>query len=258
MKIGIVGCGFVGSAIKNAYDVAGIETVVRDPNLGYDISYDELKKTDTIFVCVPSPKLETGECDTSILCQVMADLADYDKPIVSKVTAPPNVYRDLFDKYKNFIYSPEFLVAATAKEDYISSKFLILGGDEEVCATVKPLVCVALPEVTEVYNCKIEEASMIKYTINTFLATKVVFMNQLYQLLQFQDIDYDAVVKGVMFDERFGRSHTQVPGTDGQYGFGGACFPKDTDALAYFARNIACSPLTVLEEAININNQIRF
>jgi nucleotide sugar dehydrogenase len=232
--------------------------LIRDPYLGYDVSYDELKQADTIFICVPSPKSETGECDTRIMYEVMADLADYEKPIVSKVTAPPNVYRDLYDKYPNFIYSPEFLVAATAKEDYISSKSLILGGNKEVCTAVEPLVCAALPGVTEVYHCKIEEASMIKYTINTFLATKVVFMNQLYQMLQFQNIDYDAVVQGVKLDQRFGLSHTQVPGPDGQYGFGGACFPKDTAALAYFARNVADAPLTVLEEAININNQIRF
>lgn len=254
MSIGIVGCGFVGSAVKLAYDLIGTEVLVHDPAIGYNNTYEELLSAEVIFVCVPSPQREDGSCDTSILENVLTKLNDlgYTNPIISKVTAPPLVYRKLHEQYPNLVYAPEFLIAKNAKQDYIASEFLIVGGD--VIPASKALVSI-LPTLKFVKHTRlvtIEEASLIKYTINCFLATKVSFMNQVYEYCQANDIFYNRIADGVALDKRLGDTHLQVPGPDGKFGFGGACFPKDTSAMISFG-----DQFSVLEEVVNYNNRIR-
>ena len=78
---------------------------------------------------------------------------------------------------------------------------------------------------------------MIKYVTNCFLATKISFANEIYQICDKLRIDYDKVVEYATLDDRLGKTHWQVPGPDGRFGFGGACFPKDTSALARYAKN---------------------
>ena len=97
-----------------------------------------------------------------------------------------------------------------------------------------------------------KEASVIKYTINSFLATKVMFFNQIYQMSQDNNLDFNKIINAVGSDPRIGQSHTRVPGFDGKFGFGGACFPKDTLAFIEYNDN-----LTVLAEAVARNNEIR-
>ena len=102
----------------------------------------------------------------------------------------------------------------------------------------------------------IKEASIIKYTINSFLATKVIFMNEIEELCTSLGVSYDNVVTAVKLDKRMGFSHFQVPGPDGEYGFGGACFPKDTSALHHFAKQ-QCIEMNVLKSIIEKNNKLR-
>jgi UDPglucose 6-dehydrogenase len=97
---------------------------------------------------------------------------------------------------------------------------------------------------------------MAKYTINTFLATKVVWMNELYQLCDAMNIDYNKVVAMASADRRIGSSHLRVPGPDGSFGFGGACFPKDTVALLKYAESLNI-PLNVLDAAVKKNTLLR-
>ena len=75
------------------------------------------------------------------------------------------------------------------------------------------------------------EAEMSKYVRNCFLATKVSFFNEIYTICQASNINYDNMIEGVKCDHRIGDSHCQVPGSDGKYGFGGTCFPKDLNAF---------------------------
>ena len=98
---------------------------------------------------------------------------------------------------------------------------------------------------------------MAKYIINTFLATKVIFMNEMAQLAEASGLRWDTIRHLIALDERrFGNSHTQVPGPDGQYGFGGACFPKDTAALLRYADQLDI-PLNVLDAAVKKNTLLR-
>lgn len=250
MKIGIIGVGFVGRAILEAYKETESTVVCRDPAVGHNTSIEEIKTTDAVFVCVPSPPLNDGRCDISILESVLADLKDYTGVIISKVTAPPNEYTRLNKLYPQLVYSPEFLTAANAVEDYKNSKFVILGGDQEMCQRAFGAILIGLGMVTAKFT-DIASASLAKYTINCFLATKVAFMNEVYDVACASGIDYNGLVDLVTLDQRIGSSHMRVPGTDGR-GFGGACFPKDTRALVHYAHRIG-EDMTILEQAITSN-----
>ena len=100
----------------------------------------------------------------------------------------------------------------------------------------------------------LEEASIVKYTINTFLATKVTFFNQIYDLCQQYGANFNHVANAAGADSRIGLSHTKVPGFDGKRGFGGACFPKDCKAITDVAGE---SILSIVEATIKANNEYR-
>lgn len=254
MKVGIIGSGFVGGSVKNAYLLAGVETLVVDP-LYSSLTVADLTSCDSVFVCVPSPQSESGQCDTSIFDSVLDDLnsVGYKGPIISKCTIPPSHYKLKQLTTPNLIHAPEFLVAATAKEDYLKGKFAIIGGMEDHCKIAEKVIRVGQTKIETVHYCTIEEAAMVKYTINTFLATKVSFMNELYDFCESQGMSYVRVAKMLTVEPRLGNSHFAVPGPDGQRGFGGACFPKDTAALLFES----AGSMTVLKAAVEANKRVR-
>ena len=97
---------------------------------------------------------------------------------------------------------------------------------------------------------------MVKYFINTFLAVKVSFANEMKQICESAGLDYDDVRRLALFDNRIGKSHLMVPGPDGELGFGGTCFPKDINALISFAKENNIDPI-VLQAAWDKNLQVR-
>ena len=256
--VGFVGYGFVGSAVHNVYNDF-VETIIVDPGKGYTNTYKDLLKADGVFVCVPSPQGDDGSCDTSILEDVLENLHSigYSGVIISKVTAPPQVYARLQAKYKNLVHAPEFLTAANAVRDYASGSFAIIGGEVSAYRhEAERIIRVGLHDIRNVYHCSIEEASLTKYTINTFLATKVIFMNEIAKLAENLGCDYQKVALMVNADVRIGTSHMRVPGPDGAYGFGGMCFPKDTAALLKIAEQ-ANTDMMVLDAAVRKNTFLR-
>lgn len=256
MKIGLIGLGFVGSSVKNAYDVAGIETVCLDPGKGIVNPIEKILDTDAIFVAVPSPKNADGSCDTTILENILADLKSYQGVIISKVTAPPDVYKHLIKLYPNLVHAPEFLVASTAQQDYLDSEFAIVGGNVDYCKPALDIIKLGQTKISEYRFCSIEEASLSKYAINCFLSTKVIFMNQLKDIAEGSDADYNVIKDCIKLDKRLGNSHFDVPGPDGSLGFGGACFPKDTSSLNFYSKSID-KHFTLLDKVIEINNEIK-
>jgi UDPglucose 6-dehydrogenase len=114
----------------------------------------------------------------------------------------------------------------------------------------------SLPLCKDYLNTTITEASMVKYTTNCFLSIKVAFFNQLYDMCQANGADYDTVRQVLSFDNRIGHSHMQVPGPDGSRGFGGACFPKDTNAFVHYSDRLTKN-VSILESAIKYNKKVR-
>ena len=132
MRIGIIGCGFVGSAIAHAHQHD--EVIINDPKFPNSEPLSSFNNCDAIFICVPSPSKENGTCDTSILEGTLKNLLlvniNRPIPIISKVTAPPEEYARLQKIYPCLVHSPEFLTAKNAIIEYKYAKWCIVGGNE--------------------------------------------------------------------------------------------------------------------------------
>jgi UDPglucose 6-dehydrogenase len=260
-KVGIIGLGFVGSAINSSLEMMmHTRLTLVDPAKGYTDKIEDCIDCTGIFVCVPSPMGEDGSCDTSILESVLRQLKEigYNGVIISKCTAPPDVYERLNAEYPNLVHAPEFLTAANAVSDYANGSFAMIGGRVPAYQReAERIIRISQQHLGEhIIYCSIGEAALAKYTINSFLATKVIFMNEIYNLSQKLGLRYEVIAAMYTMDPRIGKSHTVVPGPDGAFGFGGACFPKDTAALLKIAEQHA-SDMMVLDAAVKKNTLLR-
>jgi len=258
-RMGIVGLGYVGMAIKLNIDFGWNNTVCIDPNNGHTGTYDELKDCSGVFICVPTPQDENGLCDSSILEDVLKQLSDikYQGVIISKCTATPDIYQRLNEQYPNLVHCPEFLTTANSSQDYANATWTIIGGEVRAWRhEAERIIKLTQQSLKTVKFCNIGEAALAKYAVNSFLATKVVFMNELYQLANKAGLNYDIVTNLVKQDERIGPTHMSVPGSDGVLGFGGKCFPKDTSTLLKYAEGLGVTPM-VLDAAIKKNTFLR-
>ena len=254
-KVAIIGHGFVGKAVDYGFSNPKVEKRIFDPK--YNTTSKDLQKLtewgpNITFICVPTPMGDNGDIDTSILDSVMDDIRDLKSLVVIKSTITPAV----IDKYRsnNIVYNPEFLTEKSACEQFVNPDFHIFGGTEEACAKLDDYYenySLCTPCMT--YYLNKAEASFVKYAINSFLATKVTFFNQLYDACNdYGQVNFNKIIKAVGADDRVSISHTKVPGFDGKQGYGGACFPKDTFAFSQFS-----DKLTLLKKAIEINNDYR-
>jgi UDPglucose 6-dehydrogenase len=253
-----VGKGIVGGAIANATGSSAVLLYIvdSDPEKGTH-TYEDLFECDGVFVCTPTPQSADGKCDTSILLSVLEKLKDYKGVIISKSTAPIDVYTKLGEEYPNLVHSPEFLTEANATQDYLDGTFAFIGGRIPAFQReAERLIRLGQSNLNIVAYCSIGEAALAKYTINTFLATKVSFMNEIFELANKSNCDFNTVMSLVKVDNRIGKSHMQVPGPDGKMGFGGMCFPKDTAALSKYAEEQGVT-LSVLNAAIKSNKSLR-
>lgn len=259
VSVAIVGLGIVGNAVAQAYahhKETHVYRIDKDTKKGPD-SYEDARLADGIFICVPSPSGHDGRYDISALESVLDKLEGYQGVIISKVTATPDVYRELGKRYPNLVHCPEFLTAANPVIDYTNSKFMILGGN--VLAYIREaerIIRWGGHDNIKFVHSSIDEAAMTKLLINSYLATKVVFMNEIFQLCQRNNIDYEVVSEMARLDPRIGNSHMMVPGPDGAYGFGGMCFPKDTSALSKYGEDTGAD-LSLLDTAIKKNTALR-
>lgn len=257
-KVGIVGLGFVGGAIRdNMTDSCDLVLVDSNPGKGNN-TYQDLYECEGIFVCVPTPQGTDGTCDTGALESVLEKLKEYRGVVISKCTAPPTTYEVLGKLYPTLVHAPEFLTAANAVKDYANGTFAIIGGTVSAYQReAERIIRLGQPNLGgQVHYCSLGEASLAKYTINCFMSTKVIFMNELYNLATASGLDFNKIAKMVKSDDRIGRSHMQVPGPDGYFGFGGACFPKDTSALLKYADSLGVD-MSVLSAAVKKNTLIR-
>ena len=258
MNIGIIGQGFVGSAIReglrNFYEIKAFDI---DPSKCWNInnrrSVDEVVSFgDIVFICVPTPMRKDGSCDTRVLESALdtayASLkkqfpdpvhSDFlksqknKKVFVIKSTIPPGSTELLSARYPriSLCFSPEFLTEANSFDDFKNQSRIIIGGSG--AKIVKRMFRKPFPKVPIIVT-KSKTAEMVKYFTNCFLASKVIFANQMYQICLDNSIDYDKVCEYVLHDTRIGKSHLAVPGPDGDLGFGGHCFPKDLAAMIMF------------------------
>jgi len=260
MRIGIIGFGYVGQAIGWSYQYKA-ELVIRDPKLVDSASLDQLASCDAIFVCVPSPSTEDGHCDTAILETTLKELlfVNINKqiPIISKVTAPPSVYARLQEEYPNLVYCPEFLTAANNVADYANSSYFVLGGNYDWCVKARDVIQLGVHLAHDKFTIiDIKTAAMYKYMMNSYLATKVTFMNDFKLLADAEGIEWTDLKYLSTADIRIGNTHMDVPGPDGQYGWGGGCFPKDVAAIIMEAIDLGVD-FKLLDRVETINKKHR-
>ena len=258
MNIVIAGYGFVGQAVHEALDRhSKVQLYIDDPAKDLDEA-DGLNQVDAVVVCVATPPNEDGSCDINNVIDVFEKYGGGSVKYLIKSAVDP-VFLKAFDQAGdyNITYSPEFLRGSHAHgkptDEFLNQTFAIYGGDD--CRWWDELFKAVLPNLEEVRYLTLEQAAFSKYLENTFLATKVTFFNEMYQiynLLGFQG--FDAMVEAITLDKRIGKSHTQVPGPDGKFGFGGHCLPKDLDALRSLV-NADRTPL--LDTIVDINHEIR-
>ena len=259
-RMAIVGHGFVGKATDWGFN-KNIEKFIVDPLLGTSIN--DLKKfnPDYVFICVPTPMKNDGTQDSSIIREVVYELHDKcPKSIkVVKSTVIPSILTDLVKVDQRLIYNPEFLREKYANEDFVNTPLIILGGDRNICSLVSKLYLNhSRCKTKEHVFTEIQSASLIKYSINTFLATKVIFFNEIFKIYEKLELNdsWELLINAISIDQRIGSSHMNVPGHDGRKGFGGACFPKDSNALIKYAASLDIE-LNTLKAAIKENNKIR-
>ena len=263
MKLGIVGHGFVGTALDHGF-TRDIQKFIVDPKHNSTNTIEDLIafRPDAVFVAVPTPQLESGECNTEILETVMQQLNNSKGLLVIvKSTVPAYKLQKIQEECINLkiVYNPEFLTEKNYINDFVNPAMHVFGGVNADTDAVEQLYkehsgCKKCP----VYKTDIVTASMVKYCINGFLATKVTFMNEMYDVLNAaKGADWQTFIKIIQTDPRMGKTHMKVPGNDGQRGYAGSCFPKDTNALAWFAREILNTPFTQLETSIKINDKFR-
>ena len=244
MKLTLIGYGFVGKAVYNVlnkkYDVR-----IVDPQFNNKTITDD---SDGYIVCVPTPENENGSCDMSIVYGVIHECPD-DTPILIKSTISLEGWYELRKHTnKRITFSPEFLTAANANQDFENQEYMMFGG-------IDTRFWFDVFEVKPIFA-DVEELILAKYFRNAFLATKVAFFNEAYNFCIENNLDYNKISELVGMDKRITKSHMQVPGPDGKLGFGGACFPKDTNALldTGYMYN---SPFHILYEVVEANERQR-
>jgi UDPglucose 6-dehydrogenase len=259
-KIGIIGQGFVGTAVreglKKFFDLETYDNA--KPSTCKTI--DEIcNKCNVIFVCLPTPMHQDGSCYTGIVEEVLEKIntINNNNIIVVKSTIPPGTTAKWNSQFKNIdiVFNPEFLTEANSIDDFKNQTRIIIGGPKNAASQVRRIFVKAFPRV-KIIKTDSTYAETVKYITNSFLAMKVSFANEMYQICNGIGIDYDKVIEYAMYDERLGYSHWAVPGPDGDFGYGGHCFPKDVKALIKVAHDLNVSPriLTAIDMK---NNDVR-
>lgn len=247
VNIGVIGGGFVGKA--TALFECPMNNVIiydTDPSKCYpnaDITLDSMKDRDVIFVAVPTPAKESGECHTGIVDIVLNGLRkvvnEKRTHIVVRSTVPVG-----FSRSRDVMFMPEFLTEKRWREDFISCRNWVIGTLEGKYDKNAKFMNVMNKMIYNAHFANVikhnsmsfidtSEAEAVKYFRNNFLATKVGIFNEFSEFCSVKGLNYGRVSRIVTLDKRIGEDHTLVPGHDGMKGFGGTCLPKDLNSMIY-------------------------
>ena len=278
-KIGIVGRGFVGSAVEFGFspqtgcDVDDLYIYDKDKLRSLHSLEDVVLYSDFIFLSVPTPSNEDGSINLSYvedalqrISEITAEIeqeispvpTDLDNIVLIRSTVTPGTTKKLQEKYQNLrlVFNPEFLTERSANFDFINQTRYILGGDKQNTNKVADLYRWRFGDTIPVIETNYQTAELIKYMNNCFFATKVSFLNEMKQVSDRCEADWDMAVEGFIRDGRIGHSHMSVPGPDGKFGFGGKCFPKDVSAMISFGNKLGLDMHT-LSGVWNTNCEVR-
>lgn len=264
-KIGVIGNGFVGKATQQlACTPDSLVVYDIDPSLCYPkgTTIRDISQCDVAFVCVPTPMNADQSVHTDIVAKVISEIKSQPGSrcfITVKSSVPPGTCDSL-----GVYFMPEFLTERNYQQDFFQTHPWIVGTDNCECSDLyKQLIQKIFTDAKEagkVQSDKIEwmttqEAEMVKYFRNTYLATKVAFCNEIEEFCRSKDISYSRIKSMACLDTRITDSHTDVPGPDGKRGFGGTCFPKDCHGLVQEMHKQKLTPV-LLSSVIKRNETI--
>ena len=237
-QFGIIGAGYVGGSIKHHFKEAKIwDKYTRTPN-----TLEEVLGQPLIFLCLPTPYVKAkkpGVRHGADLSAILENITKIPKgrTVVLKSTVPPGTTDYLQKKYPhlNILFSPEFLTAAYAREDFSFPDKQVLGYTNKKTKKIAEELIPFLPRAQSLILPAVE-AELIKYMLNTYYAYKVIFSNQIYDVCQKIGADYNRVKLGFTYDKRVNDSHFDI-WHGGFRGYSGACLPKDVKTFIHFAKD---------------------
>ena len=245
--IGIIGNGFVGEAQAFAFSsVSNLKIYDIDP-LKSTHTLKQAHDSDFVFVCVPTPMYEDGNQNLEFVEEVFKHANE--KPIyILKSTVLPGTTEKLHQNYSQqfkIVFSPEFLTERTSKLDMLTQNRIILGGEKSLTSRVRKIYELRFKN-KNIIETDAKTSELIKYMNNTFFATKVSIMNEFKQISDKIGADWNKALNGFASDGRVGDSHLNVPGHDGQLGYGGKCFPKDVRSFILYAKSLGIELDTII------------
>jgi len=268
MKIGIIGVGFVGGAtaevLKQCHQLYLYDKYKSPYNKEENLK-ELAENSDYVFICVPTPMKLTGEIDSTNIHNSLKNLLEFviktgrnpkDILIIIRSTSVPGTTSKLESIYPfRFSFNPEFLREKYAIEDMKNTNRIIIGSDnQEDGEKISQIYKIGFPNAKYILT-DAKTAEMIKYAANCMLVGQIALANELYLVCSSMKIDYNEVKEAILYDLRIGRN-IDVPGPDGDFGFGGKCFPKDLNALIFKSKEEGYCP-NLLEAIWNLNLEVR-
>lgn len=248
LKIGIIGCGFIGTALKTWLNDnnENVITLVSDPPKGIN---DDISACDAYFVQIHIPTEDDGTQNMDVIKNIINTLPKT-SPVWIRTTILPGTSEKLSKETNHIVYHmPEFLTERTYLEDFKWQPMVFTGNDEHI-----ELLKQIFPGKKHI-DMTSYEAEMVKYAHNVFGALKVTYFNCIYDLCQRLNLRYSKIHDGVLGSTYINDVHTQVPGPDGKCGYGGKCFPKDVNA---FEKMFRYTPLgKLLDPLQKLNKEFR-
>jgi UDPglucose 6-dehydrogenase len=256
MKIGLLGRGTVGKAVYEGLEYLGHEMSFFDP--AYEESrIDDVLGTDCVFICVPTNQADNGDCDTSIVDCVVAELAGagYKGLVSIKSTVIPGTTDRLQKQYAGLRMSmvPEFLRAKSALADFVyNHDLLVVGTYTREDADLLIEIHGSFPE--NIARVSPTEAEVIKYFNNVHHAMSVTFANITYDVCNKLGANYMNVYKAITKRDCINPAYLMA--NKNMRGYGGHCLPKDTSAWNNLIKNLEL-PYTLIQSVINDNEKVK-
>ncbi len=259
MKVGIIGVGKLGTAVRHGFTRVGHDISIFDTQMP-ETKFTDILGTEVVFISVPTPQNEDGSCNVSIVEKVVEDLsrARYAGLVTIKSTVVPGTTDRLAKTYPKLrlAFCPEFLRERAMFVDFVENHDVcVVGAYNKEDADILTRVHDVLPK--KFAYIKPLEAELGKYFMNVFNALRITYANQFYDVCKAVGADYKKVKDAIV-------SHRSVQdvyldSNENFRGFSGACLPKDTSAFAHFARELLGeeSSLSIFEGIVEINQRYK-
>ena len=261
--IGIIGFGILGKALKHVFEIKFPIYIYDKFQKEYSDITSLAKNAEVIFLAVPTPMNDDGKINLECVEDALKTISEAVKKenkkpiIVIRSTIIPGTTDMLQKKYLSvtLVFNPEFLTEKNLLNDMRNTDRVVIGSfDKTSSKVVEEIYKKIFPDASYILT-DTRTAEMIKYASNVTLASQIMIANELYQICQKSGIDYNVVKDTLLLDKRIG-NNINVPGHDGDFGFGGKCFPKDLNALINFSKNKGYNP-ELFEQVWKSNLKLR-